>query len=419
MHSINLTIKKNYVKQNGTTPVYLLFNYSREKRLFIKTGKSIDPKYWNPKLKFIRRKHPDYDHLSQYLKSLKLKLEYIVDESILKGKTPTISYIEEQFTLKTSPEKNQKISFLDRYDEYIESKKGHVVKDVIKDYNSLKKHLKGFEKHKKRKIVFSDITPKFYDQFVYYLSYVVVKKNKEVGMRKSTVGKLIKNLKVFLNFCMRNNYTPIIDLTAFKSLTGKASDIYISDEELDLMLKLDLSDDIEFDRLRDLFIIGCETGLRYSDFSRLTRYHIDINKRVIRLTMKKTLGSVVIPISKRLQKVLEKYDYHPPTDITSNYFNKNIKTIAEKAKINTPVTKIKEIGNQKIEENFLKYECVSTHTCRRSFCTNQFLNGMPAMLIRRISGHTDEKSFLLYIKIDEEQAAMKMLELWVQKEKQG
>jgi len=218
---------------------------------------------------------------------------------------------------------------------------------------------------------------------------------------------------------MRNNYTTTIDLSAFKSLTGKATDIYISEEELDLMLKYDLSDNIEFDRLRDLFIIGCETGLRYSDFSRLTKYHIDINKRIIRLTMKKTLGNVVIPISKRLQKVLEKYDYHPPTDISSHYFNKNIKTIAELAKINVPVTKIKEIGNQKIEEHFFKYECVSTHTCRRSFCTNQFLNGMPSILIRRISGHTDEKSFLLYIKIDEEQAAMKMLELWVQKETQG
>jgi len=190
MHSVNFTIKKNYIKNDGTTPIYLQYNYSRDKRTIIKTGKFIEPCYWNSKSKQVRRSHPDYEHLYQYLKSLKLKLEHIVDDSILKGKTPTISYIEEKFTLKTSPEKNHKKSFLNRYDEYVKSKKGHVVNDVIKDYNSLKKHLEGFEIHKKRKIVFSDITPKFYDQFVYYLSYIVVKRNKETGMRKSTVGKL-------------------------------------------------------------------------------------------------------------------------------------------------------------------------------------------------------------------------------------
>lgn len=66
-----------------------------------------------------------------------------------------------------------------------------------------------------------------------------------------------------------------------------------------------------------------------------------------------------------------------------------------------------------------KYEAIASHTCRRSFCTNQFLKGMPALLIRKISGHATEKAFLQYIKIDEEKAAEEMAKRWVMLEKQS
>ncbi len=417
MHSINLTIKKNHIKKDGTTPIYLQYNFSREKRTLIKTGKYIEPKYWNQNAKEVRRNHPDYEHLSKYLKSIKLKLENIVDECILKGKTPTISYIDEQFKLNTSPEKVHKLDFFDRYDEFIASKEGQVVSDVIKDYNSLKKHLEGFQKYQKRQIMFSDINPKFYDGFVDYLSYHSIKPNKEVGLRKSTVGKQIKNLKVFLNFCVKNNYTTPIDVSSFKTLNSKAIDIYITEDEIEDLLRLNLTQNNELEKIRDLFVIGCETGLRFSDLSRLKRHHINVNEGLIRISMKKTVSRVVIPISNRLKMLLEKYNYSPPTNIDSHHFNKTIKTIGQLANINEPVVKIKEIGNQKTEEVFLKYECISSHTCRRSFCTNQFKKGMHSLLIRKISGHSDERSFLQYIKIDEEEAAQMMIDFWLKFEK--
>ena len=68
-------------------------------------------------------------------------------------------------------------------------------------------------------------------------------------------------------------------------------------------------------------------------------------------------------------------------------------------------TWIEKRGNRQEECAAPKFEVISSHTCRRSFCTNQFLKGMPTFLIRKISGHTTEKAFLRYIRIDEEQAA--------------
>jgi GH15 family glucan-1,4-alpha-glucosidase len=110
------------------------------------------------------------------------------------------------------------------------------------------------------------------------------------------------------------------------------------------------------------------------------------------------------------------YDYELegtfPNGIHRNEFNNGVKIIAEMAGLTTRFSEWKVIGNNKIEVTLEKYKFISSHTCRRSFCTNQFLAGMPTILIRIISGHADERSFLKYIMIDEEEAAKKMLEIW-------
>jgi integrase len=49
-----------------------------------------------------------------------------------------------------------------------------------------------------------------------------------------------------------------------------------------------------------------------------------------------------------------------------------------------------------------KWQLISSHTCRRTFCTLKFLQGMPAHVIMKFSGHTTEKNFLSYLKLDAE-----------------
>lgn len=80
--------------------------------------------------------------------------------------------------------------------------------------------------------------------------------------------------------------------------------------------------------------------------------------------------------------------------------------------INSDVVITYKKGIEKTDKTFKKHELISSHTCRRSFCTNQFLKGVPTLLIMRISGHRTEKAFLRYIKIDEEMAAIKMKKFW-------
>ncbi len=51
---------------------------------------------------------------------------------------------------------------------------------------------------------------------------------------------------------------------------------------------------------------------------------------------------------------------------------------------------------------------VTNHTARRSFCTNAYKSGMPTIDIMSISGHKSERIFLNYIKVTEDERAIKI-----------
>lgn len=113
-----------------------------------------------------------------------------------------------------------------------------------------------------------------------------------------------------------------------------------------------------------------------------------------------------------VRKVLEKYNYNIPTPISNQKFNEYIKAAVKLAGFNDTVQMSSTVRG-KIEVNKLaKYEVVSSHTGRRSFCTNSYIQKIPTLYIMKASGHKTEKSFLKYIKMDEQQHAEKMAEEW-------
>lgn len=411
MKSVGFVIKKSSSRKDGDLPIYIGYYYSREKRTLLNTGKYILPKYWNYNNNKLRKSHPEYDEYFSYIDSLRKKVERIVEEAIIRGTEPTIDYVRSKYeTDVVFQDKNKKKDFFTQLDIYIEDSKKRVSGDVIKDYNSLKKHLSNFQKDKKVQLTFNTITYKNYLKLREYLIYDAVKPDETKGLSINTVGKQMKNLKAYMRDCIKRGIIEYKDLSFLKVETEEVDSIYLNEEEIQSIYDLDLSDNKELMECRDLFIIGCETGLRYSDFSKLKSGHIKGD--FIRKKVAKTHRSIVIPISERLRCVLDKYNNNPPNDISMQKFNVSIKTIGDEAELHEEIITVKKVGVEKEETVNKKFELISSHTCRRSFCTNQFNRGMPTLLIRKISGHKTESAFLKYIKINEEEAAHKMLELW-------
>jgi integrase len=155
------------------------------------------------------------------------------------------------------------------------------------------------------------------------------------------------------------------------------------------------------DSARDLFMIGAYTGLRVSDFNRLTKSHIKVDGdfKYIEIKTKKTGKVVVIPINSIVQKILDKRNGNPPNKMPDQNINMLLKKIGEKAKLNETIQIEKTIVGKKTIIKKLKSDLITNHTARRSFATNAYKAGLPTYDIMQITSHKTEKTFYKYIKI--------------------
>lgn len=160
----------------------------------------------------------------------------------------------------------------------------------------------------------------------------------------------------------------------------------MTEEELD-KLYFHKFENKKLDRVRDVFCLGCYTGLRYSDLNTLTSDHIQ--NGMIKKTPLKTSKPVEIPILPMTQDILDKYTYSFKS--LPNYSdvkrNKYIKDCCEEAKTNQPFTISKYPGNKRIDLTEPKHKFVVVHTARKTFINLAHKYNMPESLIIDIVGH--------------------------------
>ena len=403
-------VKTNYNTKNGEIPIYIRYDYDRTKRTLIPIGYSIASEHWDSKRKWVKKSCPNYEKIDQELVELTGRLGNILAYANQNLIDPTIDYILLELAKKKDYDlKTKRVNMFNQLDKYIEERMNHVSNDVIKDYNSLKKHLNGFNDHSSQAISFSNLNSTFYNEFVEYLSYDVVQRNKTIGLSYNTVGKLIKNLKAFVRHRVEKKIIPFIDLKPFKTLKEEVDHIFLTESEIKRIFDLDLSGDKMLEEVRDLFVFGCYTGLRYSNLSSLTPANFDKEFEVIKVKQCKVHKSVTIPFIDYVPDIIKKYNYDLPK-IPLNDFNKEVKKLGMLAGIDQPHEIVRKKGKNKVKKEFKKYELISSHTCRRSFCTNMYLAGFPAVELMKISGHKSTSAFLTYIKQDNLQAAMRLKE---------
>jgi site-specific recombinase XerD len=315
------------------------------------------------------------------------------------------SYFTTPETTATRP-----ITFFEFVDTYIEDAKTKpnpitkkpLSKNTIKDYVLTRNTLKQFNDEVKR-FDFEDIDSDWYDDFTTWC-------NKR-GFKDNYKGKHIKTLKTFLNYALEHNLTTNRNhqKRAFSVFKEDTDSIYLNLDELNAIWQLDLTNEPTKERARDLFLIGCFTGLRVSDYNNLKTSSIrEINGvKMFVVKTKKTKKTVAIPMHPIVDAILKKYD-GIPARMFDQKINENIKKVVRLTGIDEPIETTATIGGLEVMQKQPKFELVTTHTARRSFCTNAYLSGMDSLDIMAISGHKTEKDFLNYIKVTPEQRAVKM-----------
>jgi len=397
------------------TTIYAYASYDGY-RLRISTDIRIPSKFWNNTKQRAREllEFQDHESINHDLSKISEVLLAVYDKHKAEGVILTPKQFKEEFRAsKDTPIIDKKINtFWDYFEDFVNFKRSEV-KDVRDYHNALRKHLTNVELKMKRPLTFRLLKePK--EQFVFnwerYLKFETLNSKGEKGLSLNTVGKQNKNLKVFLNWCFDTGIYERFSLKALPTLMEEVDNIYLTESELDALMKLKLKDQKEM-MVRDLFIIGCETGMRFSDFTNLSQDQIQNGKIIYnpKKTAKYGKGKIIIPMSARFEKVYcqNNNQIPDPGKISVTQFNKSIRALCQSAKINESKKIQREISGKTIIETRYRYDEVSSHTCRRTFCTLKFLKGMPAQAIMKFSGHSTERNFLKYLKLDAELTASK------------
>lgn len=381
------------------------------KRLKISTGEKIKNSHWNPRFQRARdtKGHPEFKELNIRLDKLETRMKNAYLSLLNKDIELTPKLLKEKFNEVMGIEEEKKpVPLFDFIDNLIIQRKVTFRPNTIKKYESTKKHLENYRIHKGiNSLDFDDITLNFYYDFMKYMKV-------DLNFAVNTCGKYIATLKTFLNEATDAGVNIKTDFKSsrFTKPYEEVDKIYLTETELTNIYKLDLSKNKKLERVRDLFIVECYLGQRFSDTENLNVNDIkeQEGKSYITLRTIKTKEKVSIPLHPRVKEILAKYNNNFPKSISNQKTNLYLKDIGKLAKIDGLVSTSKNNKGMKVQKYKAKYELITTHTARRSFATNSFLADIPIYSIMKMTGHKTEKSFMGYIRMTSEENAIKLIE---------
>lgn len=327
---------------------------------------------------------------------------------------PTPAHLKQLLDTEFGRTTTAKKEFLDFFQDIINSSRSGIrvhpqtgkpiSPNTIKTYVTTLAHLKAFAEKARRKTTFESATLEFYSDYTEYLV-------KTLKLSTNSVGRDIKIVKTILSEATERGLNANMAYKGKRFVVGKetSDSIYLNETEIKEIEGLDLSHNLKLDRVRDLFVIGCYTGLRYSDYSILRPD--DLKGDFIDITQTKTGDPVVIPVHPSVKGIVEKYNGHLPKPISNQKTNDYLKDVGKLARsLEVKVTQEFTKGGVRLSQSFIKWELLTTHAARRSFATNEYLAGTPTVTIMAITGHRTEKAFLRYIKLTPKEHA-KLLQL--------
>jgi integrase len=231
------------------------------------------------------------------------------------------------------------------------------------------------------------------------------------GLAANTIGKYMKALREVINDAYKNGKDQhgkpleiprsVMQRGAIPIPEEETTSVYLNERELEEIYALDLSASPRLDRVRDLFIVGCWTGLRFGDLSTITTD--DIEGSHIRLKTSKTGKYVKIPLKPEVGAIIEKWK-GVPSGISNQKQNKYLREVMVLVpSLESKVVVERTVGGEPTRTVHRKWELVTTHTARRSFATNYYREGtVSTRSIMNVTSHTTERAFFRYIRMTDE-----------------
>ena len=399
--------KKDGVLIVENVPIRMRVNFA-SKRIEFTTGYRIDAAKWDTDKQRVRngctnKLKQSASEINASLLGYYTEVQEIFKKFEVEEIMPTPEQIKEAFNAlhkpieEVKPRKSTPNAFYKVFDEFVRDcgRQNDWTDSTYEKFAAVKNHLMNFRDG----LTFDFFDEKGLNDYVTYLRDV-----KE--MRNSTIGKQLSFLKWFLRWAFKkglhqnnayDSYKPKLKSTQKKI-------IFLTWEELNKLREFEIPAAKQaLDRVRDVFLFQCFTGLRYSDVFNLRRS--DIKGDHIEVTTVKTSDSLIIELNNHSKAILDKYKDVAFEDdkvlpvITNQKMNDYLKELAKLAGIDEPVRQTYYRGNERIDEVTPKYALLGTHAGRRTFICNALALGIPPQVVMKWTGHSDYKAMKPYIDI--------------------
>lgn len=341
------------------------------------------------------------------IEEYKTKINEIFDRyELLEKRTPTPQEVKDLFNdmigRRSIADSIETPDFYDVFRMFLDrvGKKNQWTSSTYKKFRTIRTHVEDFA----TQIYLNNLTENKMQEFIYFLQ--------KKGFRNTTISKYISYLRWFLRWAHQNGYYNGNLHETFKpklkgvSIASKEI-IYLSQQELQKLQQFELPENqFYLDKVRDVFLFQCFTGLRYSDVAKLRR--TDIKEDVIHVVTQKTIDGLRIELNKHSRAILDKYknikfEDNKALPIISNVkMNAYLKVLGRIAGLDEPTRLVYFMKNERIEEVHPKWELLTTHVARRTFVVAALQLGIPPEVIMRWTGHSDYDAMKPYVAIVDE-----------------
>ena len=428
---LNKTTRINFFlsKPKGDTALVLnvIKNKIRVKRNI--PDIKINALYWDKKKKRLKPNNPNKEELSDINNKLqnlevlvsnridnyefkiidKAQLAKLIEDCLYKPERPLISATED-------------FSFFDYYERYLRNAKNEVSSGFLKAQRSVMYKLKKFEEYIGVRLTFECWEVNMFDEFYAYMLGLerYDKNGEQLFYNNSSINAITKKIKIFLSFAKNRKWHNSVEYREYKRKRQAAEDeapiIALSWDEFLEWYHYEEENPM-LDKVKDIFSFSCVTGLRYSDYSTLSKKEFKLveveDSKGNRMKLMETFiiknrrrVAIRFPFSQYALEIVNKYMYDPSPYLLPHLYDsiitKGIKKIAFKLGFNELITSVYYSGGDQIRQTKYKWEVLSTHSGRKTFISKNVEEGVPLHIVASFTGHSkNSKALSRYYEISD------------------
>lgn len=306
--------------------IYITSRFGRNEKLMYATTLKVEPIFWDEKKERVRNSKYclQRDDINAVISTVSARTSTFLIESARNGKPITKEALKNFLNICFGKEQGTATNFHSFFEQYIKecetrtnpNRGGQTVSyKTMREYARTYYYIQEYEKKRGIRLEFDNINKSFINDFIAFLQ--------SLNLSTNTIGHKIVCIKALMRSANENDLTDNDKYQHFKNMSETSDNIALSEEELEKIAIYDFAANPRLERVRDMFLLGCWTGLRFSDLTSLREENIKDGK--ISLIQKKTDKPVVIPIHPVFNAIWKKYNGNLPPVISNQKFNEYLK----------------------------------------------------------------------------------------------